>query len=150
MSENHLLSVEIRPSSLFILFLTFIHALAALSVVLLPYATLLEVLTKPLLFFLIIVSYVYYYKKTRNIIIIAEKPDNRWDLIRSDGFYRADNLIKSIYSSDWLVILAFSGGNRRGRDYVYLIRNSIDVSVLSELKCRLKTEGLSLFKHNSD
>jgi hypothetical protein len=114
------------------------HGLAALSVLLLPpLAVSIELFIKPFLFMLVILSYFYYYKKMLNIVAVAMKPDNRWDLLKSDGIYCTDKQLLSSYISDWMVILVFSRETERGRMYVYLTGDAVDRAILSELKCRL-------------
>ena len=77
------------------------------------------------------------------------KPDNKWDLLRSDGSYSADKYLEYSYISDWIVILIFSGENKRGRIYVYFLMDSIDRALLSELKCLLNIDGQRSLKNKS-
>lgn len=138
MPNNHLRLNKIRPSRLLILLLAIMHGLAVLSVLLLPsFVVSIELFIKPFLFMLIILSYFYYYKKMLNIVAVAMKSDNRWDLLKFDGVYCTDKQLLRSYISDWMVILVFSSETERGRMYVYLTGDAVDRVILSELKCRL-------------
>ena len=146
MPNNHLVTNKLNPSRHLVMLLVFIHGLTVWAVLLLPFSTSAELPVKSFLFILVVFSCFYYFNKMQNVTAVIMKDDNCWDLSRSDGSSCVGIKLVGSYISDWLVILVFSGEDGIGRHYAYLSVDTVEKTIFSNLKCKLKINNQEIFQ----
>jgi len=75
------------------------------------------------------------------VVRIVAKSDNEWRIQKSDGSHFNACLTGKTYISDCLTILVFASYENSSATYVHLLSDSVEATVLSQLKLRLKVSS---------
>lgn len=139
MPVNAQLVVNIMCSQQLVCLLFGIHGLALFSLALLT----LPLPLKLVIVLLLVLSLSYYVNRARDVVRIIVGADDEWFIQREKGVISRTNIIGSTYISGWLTLLVFRSLDRAALTYVCILKDSVPISVLSQLKLILKLSNHS-------